>query len=159
MSSRSPPSCWERSWAPVRPGASRGARGARSTAWPGVTAASLALELVVVVAWAIGWTFTGGNPGRAATYLLIAVAAVAMGLQSSAAGHVGIGGVSTAYITGTLSALASQLTQRPARVREAVLRAGIVLAYLGGAAPVPACARSHRAQRAGCRRWASQRRW
>src|SRR5207344_3184624 len=68
------------------------------------------------------------------TYLLIAIAAVAMGLQSSAAGHVGIGGVSTAYITGTLSALASQLTQRPARVREAVLRAGIVLAYLGGAA-------------------------
>ena len=65
--------------------------------------------------------------------LLIAIAAVAMGLQSSAAGQVGIGGVSTAYITGTLSALASQLTQRPARVREAVLRAGIVLAYLAGA--------------------------
>ncbi|MGZ4620082.1 MAG: YoaK family protein, partial [Frankiaceae bacterium] len=103
-------------------------------AWPGVTTASLAVELVVVLAWAIGWTLTGGGPGRTATYLLIAIAAVAMGLQSSAAGHVGIGGVSTAYVTGTLSALASQLTQRPARVREAVLRAGIVLAYLGGAA-------------------------
>jgi uncharacterized membrane protein YoaK (UPF0700 family) len=103
-------------------------------AWPGVTSASLAVEMVVVVAWAIGWTLTGGSPGRAATYVLIAIAAVAMGLQSTAAGHVGIGGVSTAYITGTLSALASQLTQRPARVREAVLRAGIVLAYLAGGA-------------------------
>lgn len=102
-------------------------------AWPGITTATLAVELLVVTAWAVGWALTGGNPGETATYLLIAVAALAMGLQSSAAGRVGIGGVSTAYITGTLSALASQLTHRPARVREAVLRAGIVLAYFGGA--------------------------
>jgi uncharacterized membrane protein YoaK (UPF0700 family) len=101
--------------------------------WPGVTSGTLAVELLAVVAWTVGWTLTGGSPGDTATYLLIAIAAAAMGLQSSAAGRLGIGGVSTAYITGTLSALAGQLTRRPARWREAALRAGIVLAYLGGA--------------------------
>ena len=33
-------------------------------AWPGITTATLAVELLVVTAWAVGWTLTGGTPVR-----------------------------------------------------------------------------------------------
>jgi uncharacterized membrane protein YoaK (UPF0700 family) len=55
-----------------------------------------------------------GRPGRGChtidhRYPLIAAAGIAMGIQSAAAHCVGVLGVATTYVTGTLTSLASRL--------------------------------------------------
>jgi uncharacterized membrane protein YoaK (UPF0700 family) len=88
----------------------------RSTWPPGVTAA-LALELVVLIAFAIGWFFAESEPAGLTVYPLILLPAVAMGLQSAAVRRMGIPGVATTYITGTLTDLTEGAI---ARLRPAV---------------------------------------
>ena len=89
---------------------------ARSPWPPGVTVA-LSLELVVLVAFAVGWSLTGSEPAGGAVYPLIVLPAAAMGVQSAAVRRLGIPGVATAYITGTLTDLTEGAI---ARLRPAV---------------------------------------
>jgi uncharacterized membrane protein YoaK (UPF0700 family) len=88
----------------------------RSTWSSGVTAA-LAVELVVLVAFAFGWFLAGAEPEGREVYPLIALAALAMGVQSAAVRRLGIPGVATTYITGTLTDLTEGAI---ARLRPAV---------------------------------------
>ena len=88
----------------------------RSTWAPGVTAA-LTLELVVLVAFAVGWLLVGAEPAGRAVYLLIVLPSLAMGVQSAAVRRLGIPGVATTYITGTLTDLTEGAI---ARLRPAV---------------------------------------
>lgn len=88
----------------------------RPTWPPGVTAA-LALELVFLIAFAIGWFFAESKPAGLSVYPLILLPAVAMGLQSAAVRRLGIPGVATTYITGTLTDLTEGAI---ARLRPAV---------------------------------------
>ena len=76
----------------------------RSTWSPGVTAA-LVLELIVLVAFAVGWFLAGAEPDGREVYPLIVLPALAMGVQSAAVRRLGIPGVATTYITGTLTNL------------------------------------------------------
>jgi len=71
---------------------------------PGVTLA-LSLELVVLVTFAVGWSLAGPEPAGGTVYPLIVLPAVAMGVQSAAVRRLGIPGVATTYITGTLTDL------------------------------------------------------
>jgi uncharacterized membrane protein YoaK (UPF0700 family) len=80
-------------------------RGGERSVWsPGVTAA-LALELAVLVAFAVGWFLAGADPVGGSVYPLIVLPALAMGVQSAAVRRLGIPGVATTYITGTLTDL------------------------------------------------------
>ena len=79
--------------------------GRERPAWsPSVTAA-LALELVVLAAFAVGWFLADAEPAGLAVYPLIALPSLAMGVQSAAVRRLGIPGVATTYITGTLTDL------------------------------------------------------
>jgi uncharacterized membrane protein YoaK (UPF0700 family) len=74
-------------------------------AWPPIVTLTLALELLVLIAFAFGWIRAAPEPAGEETYILISLSAFAMGVQSSAVRRLGIPGVATTYITGTLTNL------------------------------------------------------
>jgi uncharacterized membrane protein YoaK (UPF0700 family) len=55
------------------------------------------------------WVAASGRPAGAVQYLVLTVAATAMGLQGAAFGVVRMGGVATTYLTGTLTGLVTRL--------------------------------------------------
>jgi uncharacterized membrane protein YoaK (UPF0700 family) len=79
--------------------------GRERSAWSPAVTAALTLELVVLVVFAVGWTLAEAEPAGLAVYLLIALPSLAMGVQSAAVRRLGIPGVATTYITGTLTDL------------------------------------------------------
>jgi uncharacterized membrane protein YoaK (UPF0700 family) len=72
----------------------------RHAVWPITVTLTLAVELAVLAAFALGFYLAGG-----AAHTLILLAALAMGLQSTAVRRLGIPGVATTYITGTLTSV------------------------------------------------------
>jgi uncharacterized membrane protein YoaK (UPF0700 family) len=86
-------------------------RGPQATIWSPAITWALALELVILVALAVAWHLL---EGRAAwtfdhRYPLIVGAGLAMGIQSAAAQRIGVPGVATTYVTGTLTSLAARV--------------------------------------------------
>lgn len=96
-------------------GAAVGARVAGSPAagdgvWPRAVTRALCVELAIFVAFAIGW-WTSGPSGRESWLLpFLALNAAALGLQSSAIQRFGVSGLSTTYLTGTLTTIVIKLT-------------------------------------------------
>lgn len=80
--------------------------GQRPALWPvGVTAA-FALECGVLLVFAVSGILSG-TATTGLVYLLIALSAIAMGIQSAAVRTLGVSGVATTYITGTWVSLIS----------------------------------------------------
>lgn len=101
-------------------------RGRRDGVWPTAVTVALVLEWVVLFAFLIGWEFTGGQtPGQPAVLGLVALAALAMGIQSAAVRRLEVSGIVTTYITGTLTSLVMRLVRwgRHGWVRHAGARA------------------------------------
>ena len=116
--------------------------------WPAPVTATLVIELLAFAGFTVGWELTGSHPAGAWQLGVLAVAALAMGLQSAAMRNVGTT-LSTTYLTGTLtSAVASLVTRKQPRqhngLNVAVLVAlaagaaagGVLLAALPGAFPI-----------------------
>jgi uncharacterized membrane protein YoaK (UPF0700 family) len=114
------------------PIATRRARGGET--WPLSVSVTLVAEFCVLAAFSVGWELTGGRPGSTAQVLLIAALAVAMGIQSAAVRQ--LGGMSTTYLTGTLTAVVTELVTRdrgPGFARSVGVLAAIVSgAVVGG---------------------------
>jgi uncharacterized membrane protein YoaK (UPF0700 family) len=96
--------------------------------WPAHMTPTLAAELVLLTGVLIGWEVTGSRPAGGAQYAILAVAACAMGIQSAAVGQLGLGNVSTTYLTGTLTGLVGAIFQPDAKVgwRRPALLAGLL---------------------------------
>jgi uncharacterized membrane protein YoaK (UPF0700 family) len=73
--------------------------------WPAHMTPTLAAELTLLTGVLVGWEVTGSRPAGWAQYVILAVAACAMGIQSAAVVQLGLGNVSTTYLTGTLTVL------------------------------------------------------
>ena len=86
-----------------RPGRQDGAH------WSAWIAGALITEVVLLAVFTIGWQITGARPEGGARLFLLAVAAMAMGLQSGVVAMMGLAGVSTTYLTGTLTSLVGSL--------------------------------------------------
>ena len=71
--------------------------------WPPAVTRALRLELVLFALFAIGWEASGGHPGSTFQLPLLAINAVALGVQSSKTQRFGVAGLSTTYLTGTLT--------------------------------------------------------
>jgi uncharacterized membrane protein YoaK (UPF0700 family) len=118
----------------------------RGVAWPRRATVALVGELVLLVAFVVGWFVTQTPAASPVGDVLVALGAGAMGLQSAAARHLAVAGVSTTYVTGTLTILMTELAAlsgTPNRWRLAqVLAAILVGAWLGSLAltRVPAAA-------------------
>jgi uncharacterized membrane protein YoaK (UPF0700 family) len=78
--------------------------------WPPSVTITLVAEFCVLTAFSVGWELTGGHPGSAAQFLLAALTAMAMGIQSAAVQR--LGGMSTTYMTGTLTQVITELVTR-----------------------------------------------
>ena len=80
-------------------------RGPRTVVWSPEVTVALALELVILIALALAWPVAGD------VRLLIIAAGLAMGIQSAAALRIGVPGVATTYVTGTLMSLSARLVR------------------------------------------------
>jgi uncharacterized membrane protein YoaK (UPF0700 family) len=105
--------------------------------WPPAVTRALLVQLGVFALFAIGWWAAGGHPGSTFEVPLLAVNAVALGMQSSTTQRFGVSGLSTTYLTGTLTNVVIRLTSGRgirASVPSLQLLAGLIAgAVLGGA--------------------------
>lgn len=119
-------------------GAAVGARTAGTAApgdpvWPRAVTVALGAELALVTAFAAGWWAWGSEPPEIAYLPLLGLNAAALGLQSSAIQRFGVSGLSTTYLTGTLTAVVIRLVSgRP--LREVAHSLWILLGLVAGAA-------------------------
>ena len=71
--------------------------------WPAAVTAALAVEAVILGIFAVVSLLTNG--ARELIYFFIVLLALAMGIQSAAVRRLGVPGIATTYITGTLTSL------------------------------------------------------
>jgi uncharacterized membrane protein YoaK (UPF0700 family) len=124
------------------------AKGGKQGDWDRRVTWALFWEGMMIAAFTLVWHVTpaGEERGSAALYLLIALSAMAMGVQSVAVRHLNIPAVSTTYVTGTMTSLIAALVSRlrssspKTRGKEAVeetlpwkhqvkLQAGVLVTY------------------------------
>jgi uncharacterized membrane protein YoaK (UPF0700 family) len=100
--------------------------------WPGRVTVALLLELTVFTAYAVVWELTLDHRGGGVGLAMLLVSAVALGIQSSAIQRFGVSGLSSTYLTGTLTSLIGDVAARAAWV---VLRprVEVLLALMAGA--------------------------
>jgi uncharacterized membrane protein YoaK (UPF0700 family) len=94
---------------------------------------ALLTELVLLAGFTGGWEATGARPSGWEQFCLLAVAASAMGVQSSSVRDMGIADVSTTYLTGTLTGLVSSLASPGKDTPHGVRRFGVLFGLLAGA--------------------------
>ncbi len=99
--------------------------------WPAHMTLTLAAELTLLAGVLAGWEATGSRPAGWAQYAILAAAACAMGVQSAAVVQLGLGNVSTTYLTGTLTGLVSAVFRPEEKV--GWRRPGVLLGLLAGA--------------------------
>jgi uncharacterized membrane protein YoaK (UPF0700 family) len=91
----------------------------------------LALEVLVQSGFLAGWLTVGGHPGVVFEAVLVALSALAMGMQSDAVAALGVAGVTTTYVTGTMTGLLRSLAvggkDVPDRLRRAAVLAGLLV--------------------------------
>ena len=101
--------------------------------WPRQVTRALLVELGVFCAYLAGWELTQGDRPERAGLALLMLSAVALGMQSSAIQRFGVSGLSSTYLTGTLTSFIGDLATR--RPRSSWLPRGEVLvALMTGAA-------------------------
>jgi uncharacterized membrane protein YoaK (UPF0700 family) len=119
-------------------GAALGARLAGSPVagdriWPRAVTVALAVEFAFIAAYAVGWWVTGGAPGSSVALVLLFSTALALGIQSSTVQRFGVSGMSTTYLTGTLTTVVMRLASGRG-VRESRHSIEILLGLVAGAA-------------------------
>ena len=77
--------------------------------WPRAVSVALCVELLLLLGFSVVWWFSDATPGAETRLVLLAVDALALGVQSSAILRFGIRGLSTTYMTGTLTSVMSAL--------------------------------------------------
>jgi len=103
--------------------------------WPGRVTAALLVELVLLGGFAGGWELSAARPAGAVQLALLAVAAVAMGLQSAAVHRLALPGFSSTYLTSALIRAVTELVLGPrdhVAAKVAAL-ASVVVGALAGA--------------------------
>jgi uncharacterized membrane protein YoaK (UPF0700 family) len=102
------------------------------THWSPKVTRALAVECVLQGAFLVVWMLTGANPDGTSAAALIAFSGVAMGIQAATARALAPG-MSTTYVTGTLTGLLSELSALGAVSGDRRRRASIVVALALGA--------------------------
>jgi uncharacterized membrane protein YoaK (UPF0700 family) len=110
--------------------------------WPTAVTRGLAVEAVLFVMYAAGWWAVGGRPGGAAEAGLLGLSALALGIQSASVRRFGVTGLSTTYLTGTLTTLVIRLASG-GRFRNVARNLLLLLALLAGAAVAAALLALH----------------
>jgi len=101
--------------------------------WPSSVTRALVTELCAFAVFSVCWEVVGGRPGTSLGLCLLATNALALGVQSSAVLRLGISGLSTTYLTGTLTAILFAVATRE-RSRDAFRSTAILFGLVIGAA-------------------------
>jgi uncharacterized membrane protein YoaK (UPF0700 family) len=101
--------------------------------WPAAITRALWVEFAALCVFAIGWWAAGSSPDGTVQLVLLVVNALALGIQSSAVLRFGVSGLSTTYLTGTLTTLVARLVSGH-RLRDLAHSALILAGLIGGAA-------------------------
>ena len=80
--------------------------------WSNSVTATMAVELGLLLMFSGLWIWAGGPMLEPTRYVLIAVSAVAMGIQSAAAHAIGMPGITTTYFTGTMTNIIARAVGR-----------------------------------------------
>lgn len=109
--------------------------------WPVRVTVALLAESVVLGGLLAGWEVGGSRPGGRVELGLLAAAVLAMGVQAGAVRAIGIPGLSTTYLTGTLTGVLAELaTTRSVQWRSIAILVGLVSGAAGGLLAVQATA-------------------
>ena len=100
---------------------------------PGYVSWALFAEFVMLAGAAIGWEITGARPLGWAQFVLLAVTAAAMGMQSATVNEMGFSNFSTTFLTGTLTWLVSQVARPSGDPSGAMRRLSALIALAVGA--------------------------
>jgi uncharacterized membrane protein YoaK (UPF0700 family) len=111
----------------------RGGADALGGDWPPHITLVLLTEMILFAGVTAGWELTGTHPAGVAQFGILVTAACGMGIQSAAVNQMGLGNVSTTYLTGTLTGLVAAIA-RPDGKRAGLRRPGVLLGLLVGAA-------------------------
>lgn len=101
--------------------------------WPLRTTCALALSLLPQVGFMVLWIRIGGRPGHGATVALLALWALAMGMQSAAVRRLNVGGIFTTAATATVIFLAGNFARRPVTGEERYRLFGVLGSLVIGA--------------------------
>jgi uncharacterized membrane protein YoaK (UPF0700 family) len=85
-------------------------RGGTAQAWPRSVTVTLAVEVLVLGAFTVGWELASGRPSGDTQLPLLALLAAAMGMQSAAVRQ--LGQMSSTYLTSTLTGVLAALVTR-----------------------------------------------
>lgn len=106
-----------------------------SRVWPAGLTLALVYGAIAQAGVLAGWLGASGHPNQAFEVVLVAFSALAMGLQGGAVARLRVSGVTTTYVTGTLTGLIGGLalgSGTPTH-RELTRRAVVLVALLVGA--------------------------
>ncbi len=109
-------------------------RGEDQSIWRREVTLVLALEALLQAGLFAAWLASSGHPGQTAEALMVGLSALAMGIQSAAVAALGVAGVTTTYVTGTLTGLMGGLGAGSGNRSELARRAIVLVALLAGAA-------------------------
>jgi uncharacterized membrane protein YoaK (UPF0700 family) len=101
--------------------------------WPSAVTRTLLVEFSLLAVFSISWWVTSGEPGTAAKLAMLAVNAAALGMQSAAVQRFGVTGLSTTYLTGTLTTLVIRVAHGEP-LGELRLNAQLITALVAGGA-------------------------
>ena len=87
-------------------------RATRADPWPRRAAYAVIVEALLQLGVAVTWLLLGGDPPGGVVFPLIGAYGIAMGTQSAVAQAVAVRGISTTYVTGTLTGLITDLLVR-----------------------------------------------
>ncbi|MEU5988463.1 YoaK family protein [Spirillospora sp. NPDC047418] len=100
--------------------------------WPPRITAVLAAVLALQTAFLAGWTLTDAEPRGGELLVLIALSSTAMGAQTAAARSLAADGITTTFVTGTLTSMMGGLAVGQGGA--AGLRTAVILSLAAGAA-------------------------
>jgi uncharacterized membrane protein YoaK (UPF0700 family) len=101
--------------------------------WPGLVSRALLVQTVLAAGFAIGWWSAGNHPTGNLQLALLSLNAVSLGMQSTTVQRFGVSGLSTTYLTGTLTTLVQRLSSGH-KLRHVQHSLFLLLGLIGGAA-------------------------
>jgi uncharacterized membrane protein YoaK (UPF0700 family) len=101
--------------------------------WPQRTTHALGVSLLPHLCFALVWATTNAQPGKNSTLVLLALWALAMGMQSAAARRLNVGGIFTTAATATFIFLVGDLANVPLTREERHRLTGVILSLMIGA--------------------------
>ncbi len=90
-------------------GAAVAERGPRRGDWPPTVTHALGLEALLLALFTLTWHLAGPARGAGVVHALIVVSGLAMGVQAAAVRCLGVPGIATTYISGTLTSLVASV--------------------------------------------------